>query len=290
MKPGRNDPCPCGSGRKYKQCCLPRTQEPTEQDILWRNLRREIDPLANELVNEALHRFGEAGLEEAWNEFLLWPGYEEAEEDAASVADFDVPFDEDSPYVPIFLSWFVYEWLPDPEDTAVPPREHAATAVQTYLQRKGPRLGEGARRYLEACMAARFGFHEVLRCDPGRGFLLRDVLGGGEVEVLERSGSQVAQPGDILFAKIVPIDSTALMEACTPVMIPPRYKPELIELRRALASPDGGPIDHPDAESAFRLAVELRETFLGITDELLHPEMPEMRNTDGDPKCDPCRK
>ena len=23
-KPGRNDPCPCGSGRKYKQCCLPK--------------------------------------------------------------------------------------------------------------------------------------------------------------------------------------------------------------------------------------------------------------------------
>jgi hypothetical protein len=23
-KPGRNDPCPCGSGRKYKQCCLTR--------------------------------------------------------------------------------------------------------------------------------------------------------------------------------------------------------------------------------------------------------------------------
>jgi len=20
--PGRNDPCPCGSGKKYKQCCL----------------------------------------------------------------------------------------------------------------------------------------------------------------------------------------------------------------------------------------------------------------------------
>ncbi len=23
LKPGRNDPCPCGSGRKYKHCCLP---------------------------------------------------------------------------------------------------------------------------------------------------------------------------------------------------------------------------------------------------------------------------
>ena len=21
--PGRNDPCPCGSGRKYKKCCEP---------------------------------------------------------------------------------------------------------------------------------------------------------------------------------------------------------------------------------------------------------------------------
>lgn len=25
-KPGRNDPCPCGSGKKYKRCCLPRDE------------------------------------------------------------------------------------------------------------------------------------------------------------------------------------------------------------------------------------------------------------------------
>jgi hypothetical protein len=24
VAPGRNEPCPCGSGRKYKKCCLPR--------------------------------------------------------------------------------------------------------------------------------------------------------------------------------------------------------------------------------------------------------------------------
>ena len=23
MKVGRNDPCPCGSGKKYKRCCAP---------------------------------------------------------------------------------------------------------------------------------------------------------------------------------------------------------------------------------------------------------------------------
>jgi hypothetical protein len=27
-KPKRNEPCPCGSGRKYKKCCLHRPVEP----------------------------------------------------------------------------------------------------------------------------------------------------------------------------------------------------------------------------------------------------------------------
>jgi len=27
MKVGRNDPCPCGSGLKYKKCCLPKEEE-----------------------------------------------------------------------------------------------------------------------------------------------------------------------------------------------------------------------------------------------------------------------
>ena len=26
MKAGRNDPCPCGSGKKYKKCCLAKDQ------------------------------------------------------------------------------------------------------------------------------------------------------------------------------------------------------------------------------------------------------------------------
>ena len=26
-KPGRNDPCPCGSGQKYKRCCQPKDEE-----------------------------------------------------------------------------------------------------------------------------------------------------------------------------------------------------------------------------------------------------------------------
>ena len=33
MKIGRNDPCPCGSGKKYKQCCLKKDLMSVEQLI-----------------------------------------------------------------------------------------------------------------------------------------------------------------------------------------------------------------------------------------------------------------
>ncbi|MEW6759152.1 MAG: SEC-C metal-binding domain-containing protein, partial [Acidobacteriota bacterium] len=26
--PGRNDPCPCGSGKKFKKCCLGKDPQP----------------------------------------------------------------------------------------------------------------------------------------------------------------------------------------------------------------------------------------------------------------------
>ena len=34
-KVGRNDPCPCGSGKKYKKCCLSRVGEPEAPADIW---------------------------------------------------------------------------------------------------------------------------------------------------------------------------------------------------------------------------------------------------------------
>lgn len=49
MKPGRNDPCPCGSGKKYKKCCL---QAGETEDAAWREAR-----ITSDLTAEALQRF-----------------------------------------------------------------------------------------------------------------------------------------------------------------------------------------------------------------------------------------
>jgi tetratricopeptide (TPR) repeat protein len=45
-KPGRNDPCPCGSGKKYKHCCLPRdAAEPGSSSLLTSPLVAPNPPL-----------------------------------------------------------------------------------------------------------------------------------------------------------------------------------------------------------------------------------------------------
>ena len=35
MKPQRNDPCPCGSDKKYKRCCLPKERDQAPRGSLW---------------------------------------------------------------------------------------------------------------------------------------------------------------------------------------------------------------------------------------------------------------
>ena len=210
-------------------------------------------------------RFGDAGLDEAWEEF--------------GVFERDEPFHPESPYAQLFASWLLYDWLPDPHGTALPRHVQECTAAQAYLARRGARLDPAARRYIEACCAAPFSFYEVIECRPGRGFRLRDVLLGAEMEVVEHSGSASTTQGDILFAKVVPAEGLHLIEGMGPVALPPIFKPDLIDLRKKLGT-------HGSLFGADRLHefdIELRESYLHIADSRLNPKLPKMQNTNGDP-------
>ena len=266
MKIGRNDLCPCGSGKKYKHCCLSRGGEieASPQDLAWRRLRRAIESLPADLLRFADSYFGRAGLLEAWDEFTLWK---------------EVPFDAKSPHIPVFMPWFYYNWTPDLTETGVNADARCdLSAAQAYLRRKGRHLDPLARRYIEACEAAPLSFHDVVNCEPGRGFTLRDIITEEECQVLERSASGSVQEGDVLFAKIVRLDDIALLEICATVIIPPDRKGPILELRKALR--ESGAKLTPDALKDYDL--ELIELYHALADALLKPRMPELRNTDGD--------
>jgi SEC-C motif len=40
-KTGRNDPCPCGSGKKYKKCCLPKHEAQDRERAFEQQAARE---------------------------------------------------------------------------------------------------------------------------------------------------------------------------------------------------------------------------------------------------------
>jgi tetratricopeptide (TPR) repeat protein len=48
-KPGRNDPCPCGSGNKYKRCCLPKEQAVEREQLAEEQAKRDERAAARRL-------------------------------------------------------------------------------------------------------------------------------------------------------------------------------------------------------------------------------------------------
>jgi hypothetical protein len=71
-KTGRNDPCPCGSGKKYKLCCLSNTSialaGPETVDTPWSRQRDASDRLTVDLQRTLKRDFGDSVLD-AWMDF-----------------------------------------------------------------------------------------------------------------------------------------------------------------------------------------------------------------------------
>lgn len=55
-KINRNDPCPCGSGKKYKNCCLTKSSSPKKFKAKWLNVPQK----KVEMVNLMERTFGNA--------------------------------------------------------------------------------------------------------------------------------------------------------------------------------------------------------------------------------------
>lgn len=194
--------------------------------------------------------------------------------------DDDEPsFDPDSPYLPVFMPWLFHAWSPNPDETDIEDAAlHEVPPTRAYLERKGARLSPLLREYLQSCLAQPFSFYEIERCDPGRGFSLRDVLTGEAFEVFERSGSQSLQAGELIYGSLASAQGVVLAEAMPLVAIPPIDKLEIIELRKRMQRV-GGCVDRG---SLREWDIELRELYLALSERLLHPQMPKLQTTDGE--------
>ena len=72
-KPGRNDPCPCGSGNKYKKCCLPKEEAEKRAALADEQANREEGTMAR--------RFDVHYLKEALAERLARTGHDDEDDE-----------------------------------------------------------------------------------------------------------------------------------------------------------------------------------------------------------------
>ena len=53
MNPGRNDPCPCGSGKKYKKCCLLKKRDTDSFILGLNNLYALVKTINTQLITKS---------------------------------------------------------------------------------------------------------------------------------------------------------------------------------------------------------------------------------------------
>lgn len=167
---GRNDPCPCGSGKKYKKCHADSEQgapQPSGPSAVHQNDGRVVE----EIMRWAGARFGEA-----FAPFQAFP-YE---------------FNPSGPDVDLFAPWSVYEYFIG--DRRV---------IDAYLEEHTSSIAPSLRTWLGAQARAWLSVWEMLSVEPGVSVRARDMLTGEVRAIREARGSTQLQRGDALLARVV---------------------------------------------------------------------------------------
>jgi hypothetical protein len=95
-KINRNAPCPCGSGLKFKKCCLDKKGSDQTRSLV-EQLRKAENELFNTLFKQAQEQLGPEGIAEAWQAFCQ---SEEAPLDPQTQPEANTSF----------LSWLLLHW------------------------------------------------------------------------------------------------------------------------------------------------------------------------------------
>lgn len=254
---GRNDPCPCGSGRKYKQCCL---RAVDVADLTWRRMREAEGRLIPRMWHLAVEAWGQDGVDEAYSVFFA----------GTPVPDDPLAHPE---HESLFLTWFALRFAPAAGKT----RDRRPGALR--LLEAADDLSELDRRVVEAASRRAPSFHVVAAVVPGRSIDLEDILTGAPCTVVERAASATVRRGGVIYARVVTIDGVSIMIGCGAAQLPPIRRSDVADLRDRLAGRDRRLTD----QDVFAFDDVLRRWYLVAADQERHPLPPKLTNTDGDP-------
>ena len=227
---GRNDPCPCGSGKKYKRCCLAKD---APAPGAWTTGER--DSALASLMRFA--RRAELDGDRAAAEVTFWgkrlEGMTPAE--AREAMDFEqsrVGFHE----------WLVFD----------SPLHGGGTIVERFLARAGGGLRSGERRYLERMRLSHLRPYEVQAVRRDEGLDLLDLWANKRVRVRERLATRQLVQWDILAARVILGPEGYPVLDGSPYLYPTRGKELILRCLRRLSRSLGGKLPRADEATFFK--------------------------------------
>jgi hypothetical protein len=177
-KTGRNDPCPCGSGKKYKHCCL-RKETAGKSEAMGRD--RAWDTMMNKLLDFSREARFRKDLEAAFD--LFW-NRSYAIEQVSELAPAQIMN---------FLDWYAHDYRTADDGQRI---------VEIFLDEKGPALSEQERDVLRADSEALLSGFEVTSVEEGQAIGLRDVFQDLEARLPYTPSLQGIKAGQLLLARL----------------------------------------------------------------------------------------
>jgi SEC-C motif len=193
-KLGRNEPCWCGSGKKYKNCHLREDEAAALRELRKSRLIQQLDEFA-------LQRRFETDLRSAAKFFYgdeALPAHDQQAEEA---------------YWQRALDYFIFDY-PLPNEQRV---------IERFMAEQGKRLSPDERALLDAWAHAHLAPYEVIELRPGEGMRLRDLISGEEVDVREKRGTEQVSRWDVIFTRVLRMEDHYELNAAG-LFVPVRFR------------------------------------------------------------------
>ena len=251
MSPGRNDPCPCGSGRKYKKCHLVietaavAAAEPHRAPVHDDGLR-----LVERIGEWAYKRFG--------SEF--------------NVADDNVGLSEMTSGLQFLVPWTIFHR---------PLR--GLPAFEWFAREEAANISRRERELIDAQRQSWIGIWEVRESVPGKSMILVDLLSGEKRLVQEASASRSLVARDVIMGRVVDFRDVSVIDGMHPNALPPENAAYAVELvGRTLKATLPIPLEFLREFAVSKLIVTVWKSAVEANEERLRTP-PKLQNTDGDP-------
>ena len=247
-KVGRNAPCPCGSGKKYKKCCMAGDESARRTSGKPASAHQIDNRLVDEIVDFAVQRFGESWVQ--------------------AVEDLGDP--EELPQ--LIVPWAVYDLVVE-----------GKTAAQWFHEAQRKRLSKTEQAWLAAQEDAWLSMWEVVGVDPGSSVSLADQLTGETRDVADVEASRSAAMRDVILARVVDYGGQSLLCGVHPRPLPPLAADKVLKrMRRWLRRKQRIPVERLRQPKFAGKLMRCWDDAVEALDRQ-HSMPPSLHNTDGDP-------